>query len=92
MQVVHDDVQVAVVVQIGQRHAVGDGACVEAPVGADFDKSQVAAIAKGQVGRIQGRKFLQILQMLIGRFCFSGRSDFLQHVRVQRIMIVAVGD
>src|SRR2546426_9473 len=50
IQAIDDDIQISIIIQIGQRHPLGDLAGVETPALANFFESQVAQIVKRDIG------------------------------------------
>src|SRR5205085_3820362 len=58
IQVVHDDIEIAIVVEVSQSHAVGNAAKVDSPLGAGFLEGEIVAIVEGEVGGRESWKFL----------------------------------
>ena len=89
---VHDHVEITVVVQIGQRHAVRDADRVETPLRAGIFEGQVVAVAERNAGSLSPRDFRQAFQTRLGGFPSAGSADFADYVGVLHVMVGAGGN
>src|SRR5205823_13548290 len=64
VEAVDNDIEVAVIVEVGQGHAVRDSARIEAPGCPDLLEGQVTAIAKGDVWSIEAQEAFAQAQLL----------------------------
>ena len=75
-------------IQIGERHSLRDANGIESPPGSDFLEGEILSIAKREIGRLQFRKE-QERRLGGARFL---RCHLLSSVRVEHIVVVAIGD
>ena len=61
VEIIHHDIQVAVPVQVRQRHSSGVARGVKAPRGAHFFKGQIPSVMEGHLGHLQTRKLKELL-------------------------------
>ena len=92
VETVDDDIEVAVVVEVGQRHALRHARGVETPRGAGVFEGQVAAVAERHARHLASRHAPEELEALLRRPPRAGAADLGHHVRVLDVMVAAVGD
>ena len=90
IQIVDHHVQVAVVVEVSQRHTVRDTHLAKPPCAATFLEGQIATIAKRQFGFGQRREHEQFLANLL-RPVGSARPDTVLRIHILRVEHVASG-
>ena len=76
IQIVGDDVQIAVVVEIGEGHALGDADRVKAPGGRPILEGEIAAVVKENVREMQTGKLTEHADQLAERDTTGGDLGF----------------
>ena len=76
VEAINDNVQIAVVIKVCQRHAIGDLFGVKAPVRADLPERQIVLVPEGQVRGLQAR----ILQDFSAGLADGKRADAFEAV------------
>ena len=94
VEAIDHDVEVAVVVEIGQSHSVGNPARMETPPRAGFLERQVTPVAESDVRRVETREALAQAKLLRGRHgpLLLRRFDFTGDVSVLGVTPMAGGD
>src|SRR5439155_5906515 len=94
IEVIDDHVKVAVIVEVGQAHPLGNADGVKTPRGAGILKSEIAAITKGHLGRGEAWIGSDQLPDFLGRELAS-RARLLharRHVSVLKVAQLTVGN
>src|SRR5205823_6858186 len=92
VQAADDHVEIAVVVEIGQGHALRNSDRVEAPGRAEVFKRQIVTVVQRNTGSHAARAFRQAFQPGLGGFPSGGSADFSEHIDVLHVVVGAGGE
>ena len=92
VEIVHHDVQISIVIQIGQTHALGNSRRIESPLRACIFKTQITQVPECQIFSGQAGKHLPRVELLQGRELLRGFGGFnlAEGVQVHVVTLEAV--
>ena len=88
VQVVDDHVQIAVVVQIGERHSLRNTHRIETPLPPRLSESQVVQVAKGQLFCVQAGEPAQIPEAVFAAFPLPHLGKLAQRIGVLHVVMM----